>query len=360
MNTGIIKGKFTDKIKHILVIRFSALGDVAMVVPVLRVATETYQNIRVTVLTRPRFETLFSGIPNVDVYSADIDLNYKGLGGLKRLSGELKILNPDYIVDLHNVLRSKVLKFFLSSDTVKTAKIDKGRSEKKALTRANNKVFKQLKSTHQRYADVFAAVGLPIDLKAHKFPPRPELTTEIAVLTNSSKKLWLGIAPFAQHEGKMYPLELMEQVISKLDQSEHYEIFLLGGGLKEKEKLDSLASKYKNTKSLVGKFSFENELKLIGNLDAMLAMDSGNAHLAAMYNVPLITIWGVTHPYTGFMPFGHSMKNALLPDLSYFNKIPTSVYGNKFPKGYENVMYTISPNEVVNAVYRITNPVGYH
>ncbi len=335
---------------NVLVIRLSAMGDVAMTVPVLQTFRATYPNIKLTVLTRKFFEPMFSDIENLDVYPADVTNRHKGIIGLHRLSKELRKLGIDAVADLHNVLRSNVLKRIFSLHGIKVVQIDKGRPEKKALTRAQNKAFKPLKSTHQRYADVFAALGYPIRLEDHVFPKKQTLTKNITALTQNSTKKWLGIAPFAQYESKTYPLELMIKVIEELDKTDRFEIFLFGGGKREIDILNNISSKYNSVINVAGKLPFTDELKLIGNLDSMLSMDSGNAHLAAMYGVPTITLWGVTHPFTGFLPFGQPMEHAILPNLAKYDQIPTSIYGNKVPKGYEKVMYTIKPETVVEAV----------
>lgn len=338
---------------NVLVIRLSAMGDIAMTVPVLRVFRATYPNVKLTVLTRKFFEPIFSDIENLEVYHADVNNKHKGFIGLTRLSNELRKQNIDVVADMHNVLRSNVLKTLFSLQGIKTVQVDKGRSEKKALTRSKNKVFKQLKTTHQRYADVFSALGYPIDLTTHKFPKKQSLTSEILSITQNSTKKWLGIAPFAQYESKTYPLALMIEIIETLDKEDGYEIFLFGGGKREMDILNNIESKYKNVTNIIGKLSFEDELKLIGNLDAMVSMDSGNAHLAAMYGVPTITLWGVTHPFTGFMPFGQPMERAILPNLAKYNQIPTSIYGNKVPSGYEKVMHTIKPETVVEKIKKL-------
>jgi len=335
---------------HILVIRLSAMGDVAMTVPVLQVFRATYPDVKITVLTRKFFEPIFSGIENLTVYHADVSGRHKGVFGLTRLFNELRKLNIDVVADLHNVLRSNVLKTMFSVKGIRVEQIDKGRAEKKALTRAQNKVFRPLKSTHQRYADVFNALGYPIDLNQHQLPEKIQLTSNIISLAQNSTKKWLGIAPFAQYEGKTYPLELMVQVIELLDKENTFEIFLFGGGKREIDILNNIGSKYNNTINVAGKLPFEDQLKLIGNLDAMLSMDSGNAHLAAMYGVTTLTLWGVTHPYAGFMPFGQAVEHAILPELSKYTQIPTSIYGNKVPLGYEKVMHTIKPEAVVKAI----------
>ncbi|WP_366944330.1 glycosyltransferase family 9 protein [uncultured Aquimarina sp.] len=335
---------------HILVIRLSAMGDVAMTVPVLRAFRVAYPNVKITVLTRKFFEPIFSDIENVYVYHADVTGKHKGIFGLSKLSKELRRTGITAVADLHNVLRSNVLKNFFALRGIKVVQIDKGRAEKKALTRSENKEFKQLKTTHQRYADVFEKLGYPIDLDHHSFPEKAALTSEIVELTKNSAKKWLGIAPFAQYQSKVYPLELLIEVIEKLDSENTYEILMFGGGKKEIAILNNIESKYQNVINVAGKLSFEDELKLIGNLDGMLSMDSGNAHLAAMFGIPTITLWGVTHPFAGFMPFGQPLENAILPNLAKYDKIPTSIYGNKFPPGYEKVMYSIKPETVVEAI----------
>lgn len=84
----------------------------------------------------------------------------------------------------------------------------------------------------------------------------------------------------------------------------------------------------------------------------MLSMDSGNAHLAAMYGVPTVTLWGVTHPYAGFAPFNQE-AHCLLSDRKLYPAIPTSVYGNEVPEGYQEVMRTIIPEEVVAKIQKL-------
>lgn len=343
------KGKHT----HILVIRLSAMGDVAMTVPILRTFTEKYPQMRITVLTKKSFAPIFNGMGNVEVVAAEVKKQHKGLVGLWRLFKELKPLKVDAVADLHNVLRSRVLKKYFALERVPVVQLDKGRRDKKALTRPKNKVFEQLKTTHQRYADVFAGLGFPIDLTKAKPLERIQLSEKVLALVQQDTKKWVGIAPFAAHDGKMYPLDSTEEVIKQLNNTNKYKILLFGGGAKEVDVLEKVAGTYENALCMAGKLDLSEELQLISNLDAMLSMDSGNAHLAANYGIPVVTLWGVTHPYAGFYPFGQPMDNALLADRKKYPLIPTSVYGNKVPEGYENVMSTIKPQEVLDKLVEI-------
>ncbi|MFH6603048.1 glycosyltransferase family 9 protein [Maribacter algicola] len=339
--------------KHILVIRLSAMGDVAMMVPVLKALQDQHPHVNITVLTKQHFHALFSQLNNVKVNVADVKGKHKGPLGLWKLYKELRSLDIDAVADLHDVLRSNILVRYFRVGGVPFYQIDKGRKAKKKLTAAKNKVFKPLKTTHERYADVFKRMGFPVDLSQAPLLEKEKLTNRILALVGRSSKKWLGIAPFAAHTGKMYPLDLMEKVIGDLNATSDCQILLFGGGEKEIGQLDKLDGKFANCLNIAGKLTFQEELALISNLDLMISMDSGNGHLAAMYGIPVITLWGVTHPYAGFYPFGQDINNALLADREQFPLIPTSIYGNKMPLGYELAIETIRPAEIIGKAQEI-------
>lgn len=330
--------------KHILVIRLSAMGDVAMAVPVLRAFTQRYPEVKLTVLTRAFFKPFFNGLEQVTVYAPDLKGKHKGALGLYKLSKELKALNIDAVADLHNVLRSKLLKWFLKELPFK--QIDKGRREKAKLIKVE--VFKQLITTHERYANVFRALGFDLDLSAPAFPPVKDLSANALTLIGNDTNKWIGIAPFAQYKSKMYPIDLMEQVIATL--SKKHTILLFGGGKEEADLLSTFEGKYTNIINCAGKLSFSEELEIVSNIDVMLAMDSGNAHIAAMLGKSVVTIWNVTHPFAGFPPFNQPASNSLLANREEFPLIPTSIYGNKFPKGYEEAARSIPPKVVIDKI----------
>ncbi|QCX01844.1 glycosyltransferase family 9 protein [Aggregatimonas sangjinii] len=337
---------------HILVIRLSAMGDVAMTVPVLLALTQHYPELKITVLTRAFFTPMFSQMSNVTVFEADVKGAHKGLLGLWNLYKALKKMRFDAVADLHNVLRSNVLKPLFRLDLVPFYQIDKGRNEKRALTARKNKVFAQLRTTHQRYADVFSQMGYPIQLEKTTLLKKETLSGNRAKLLYPGNKKIIGIAPFAAFEGKEYPITQMGEVIKGLKDKGDYKIFLFGGGTEEKRRLDQFADG-KDCVNTIGQLGFAEELALISNLDVMLAMDSGNAHLAAMCGIPTVTLWGVTHPFAGFAPFGQQ-AHTLVADRHEFPLIPTSVYGNKAPEGYEKAIASIAPQTVVDKILELS------
>ncbi|MRX39314.1 ADP-heptose--LPS heptosyltransferase RfaF [Flavobacterium sp. LC2016-23] len=333
--------------------RLSAMGDVAMTVPVLRAFVKQYPTVKLTVISRPFFKPFFEGIPNLEFFAFDEKGRHKGFAGLLRLFKDIKKLKVDAFADLHNVLRSKVVSLLFALNGKKRATVDKGREGKKELTRPENKIFRQLPTMFERHARVFEEIGFPVNLSQPEFPKKAVLSAEITDVVGENYQKLIGIAPFAQYDSKVYPLDLMQEVIAKLAENKDQTILLFGGGKKEIEILDSLSEPFKNVINVAGKIKFQQELKLISNLDVMLSMDSGNAHIAAMLGVKVITLWGATHPYAGFLPFNQSPENALVSDRSVYPKLPTSVYGNKIVEGYEEAMRTISPKKIVKKIQNL-------
>jgi len=326
------------------------MGDVAMTVPVLRAFVKQYPEVKVTVISRPFFKPFFDGIPNLDFFAFDEKERHKGFSGLLRLYRDVKKLKIDAFADLHNVLRSKIVSLLFALSGKKRATVDKGREGKKELTQADNKIFKQLPTMFERHAKVFEELGFLLDLSNPTFPEKAKLSFDIVEIIGNQHQNLIGIAPFAQYDSKVYPQDLMQEVIAKLAENKNNKILLFGGGKKEIEILDSLSQPYENVINMAGKIKFQQELQLISNLDVMLSMDSGNAHIAAMLGIKVVTLWGATHPYAGFLPFNQTLENALTSDRNQYPKLPTSVYGNKIVEGYEDAMRSISPEKVVFSI----------
>ena len=329
----------------------SAMGDVAMTVPVIRAFVEQNSSVKITVVSRSFFKPFFNGIPNVDFFAVDVKGRHKGFLGLLKLNSDIKKLNIDAVADLHNVLRSQIIRTLFALSGKRIAFTDKGRAEKRALTRAENKIFKPIKSMVERHVDTFKKLGFNVDLSKPKFPQKANLAEDILKVTGEKANgNWIGIAPFAQYKSKVYPQDLMHKVIDELASNTNNKIFLFGGGNKEIKILNSLANEKENIINVAGKLKLQQELELISNLDVMLSMDSGNAHMAAMLGTKVITLWGATHPFAGFAPFNQPLENCLVSDREKYPLLPTSVYGNKKVEGYQDAMRTISVEKVASSV----------
>lgn len=334
--------------RHILVMRFSAMGDVAMTVPVIREVLKQNPDLQITYVSRPGFAEFVGGIPRLNYFPADFELLYNGFTGPLKLFKKLQEAGQyDAIADLHDSLRSKFIRRLFKLKGVKIAYIDKGRKEKKLLTRFPGKVLQPLKRTVDRYADVFRELRLNVilDERLHKkTKPIPE---KITTLTGDKRSTWIGIAPFAKHTGKIYPLQKMEEVISALNK-ENAKLFLFGGSMQEQDICMQWQQQFSNVISTVKILNMADELALISNLDVMLSMDSAGMHLASLVGTPVVSVWGATHYYAGFLGYGQSKDNIVSYDIECQ---PCSVYGNKpcFRKDYA-CMQNISAAMIVDKI----------
>ena len=334
-----------------LILRFSSMGDVVMTVPIIRCLEKKYPENKFIFVTRPKFKPFFEEFKNVEIFELDLKNRHKGVLGLFKLFSDLFELNPSRIADLHSVLRTNVLSFLFRMSFKKVSVINKKRKERKALIRRSNKIFKPLTPVHFLYQEVFNRLGYSIDLtKDHIYPPSKKLVVSKEDFQINSNKL-IGIAPFAKHAAKMYPLDLMQKIVSYLQ--EKHNIILFGNGKLEMETINRWSSAFKNVYSCEVLNGFENEISLISNLDLMISMDSANGHIASIYNVPVVTLWGLTHPYAGFTTFNYKTENQFCANRDEYPLIPNSIYGNKMIKGYENAMRTISVEEILGRVNEI-------
>lgn len=321
---------------NLLVIRFSALGDVAMTVPVIKSFANQHPDINITVLTRNRFTPLFSWMPE-NVKTIGVNLTqYKGVLGLYKLYKELKKEQFDCVADLHNVLRTKIIRRFFRLNGCSVSVINKGRKEKKALIGKGTEA-EPLKPMKERYWETLVkSVG---SKKAYIKP-----TTKRNVECQGAKEI--GIAPFAAYETKMYPLDKMKTVVSMLAEK-GVKVFLFGGGSQEQDILKQWEGK--GVVSMCGRSKgLKEELEIISNLNLMVCMDSGNLHLASLVGTPTISIWGATHPKAGFAP----------DDTVVIQKTmscrPCSIYGNKECKyGDMRCLSSIEPEEIVGKIMEL-------
>nr|WP_042286950.1 glycosyltransferase family 9 protein [Nonlabens ulvanivorans] len=336
--------------QRILVIRLSAMGDVAMCVPVLLSLQRDYPNVEVITLSRKRFKPILSQIPSVTFIEAQVDDMHKGITGLWKLAKELKELQPQAIADFHNVLRSKMLRAFMMG--IPNTVINKGRAEKKQLIETSS-FFKPLKHSTERYADVLRDLGFEMNLKQDEFLPKRPISAQIHEKIGKNSSKWIGFAPFAAHRTKAVGLEKATDIAQKIAALPNVKLLLFGGGKKETSDLAQIATSADNIISLAGNLVFNEELDLISNLDAMIAMDSGNGHLAAMYGVPVITLWGNTHPYAGFAPYAQPMERQLTVDRITYPLVPTSIFGNQLVDGYEDITDFIETSRILEELKKL-------
>ncbi len=323
-----------------LVIRLSALGDVAMTIPAIYSLAKKYPQLHIDVVTRKFFARLFINAPgNVEVHGIDFNGDeYKGYLGTLRLLRKLGELKPDYVADLHNVLRSWIIDWYFRAKGVKVVMVDKLRSARKDVLR--HKIAQP--SFIDRYADVFAQLGYPVELTFQSLfeMDKPAIPLEISYPA-------VGIAPFARYYNKTYPPSMMKAAAEKLA-ADGYNVYLFGGRGKEAEELAHWQASNDRCISLAGRFTLEEELALMNKMNLMISMDSANQHMAALAGTKVLSIWGSTTPECGFLGYHQNDSDVLCLHLECQ---PCTVAGSpECPLGHLNCFNGISPNMIVEKV----------
>ena len=336
-------------LRNVLVIRLSALGDVAMTIPVLYPVCKANPSTRFVMLTKKWPASMFHDRPaNLMVIGIDVKTEYKGVAGLMRLAKQLRHdYDIDAVADLHNVLRSRVIGLCMKLHGIPVVRLDKQRARRKALI--THKTAEPVTPTIDRYRNVFSQLGLLAPANFTRLYDGKPLPASPIVPDKKPGQHWIAISPFSAHEGKVYPLELMRQVVASLSEHENYQVFLMGGGKEEKIALRKMVGKNKRVISMAEiKHGFIDEFALLGKCDLMLTMDSANMHLASLMGVKALTIWGATAPSCGFLGYGQDAVDDLQLDMDCR---PCSIYGERSCRyGDYRCLKNIPAEEVVKRV----------
>ena len=306
-------------VKKILIIRFSAMGDVVLTVPVIKNLLKHYPHLEIVVVTRPFFYPFFENIPQVVCFKADLKEKHKGIFGLFRLVNEIiKTEKIDLVFDLHSVLRTWILGFFFEIKGIRVFRIDKGRKEKKLFVKNKNTIA--LKHTTERYREVFQKADFD-------FPMEKELLSNDFSQPKNVGVIKIGIAPFAAHQSKQWGLNKIYELIETINKQYTVEFYLFGGGKYEVEELEKVAAYYKNVFNVAGTLKLVEEIHKIAEMTVFVSMDSGNMHIATLTGVPVISIWGGTHPNVGFSGLYQPLENQIQLSAEQIDCRPCSVFG---------------------------------
>lgn len=343
---------------HYLVVRLSAIGDVAMTIPVLYAVAKAYPQHSFTLLTQPFLTSLLIDPPsNLEGMGIDIKHEESSLPGLLTYIGRLKEERFDYVIDLHNVLRSRIIRTYLRFFGVKSFHLKKPRRQLRRLTARPPKQLRPLTSVIDRYAQVFAQAGLDIR------PPYPIIfdgtdntNAELSIVEIGSGHHLVGIAPFAGHAPKTYPIEKMREVVRGLSEREDIQIFLFGGKGKERKILEQWAEELPRVVSVAGMLSLPQELSLIRSLRCMVSMDSANMHFASLVGTRVISVWCATHPAVGFLGYGQRPDDCMGVELDCR---PCSVFGKKPCYRKDYACHNIEPQTIIDKiVFTLTDSIS--
>lgn len=328
-----------------------------MTIPVIYSAARANPTDSFTVLTQTFLLPIFINRPkNVKLIGIHTRSSEKSLRGFLRFASALVRYRYDVVLDLHCVIRSWIIDWMFRLRGRSVFMLNKMRKEKRRLVRKPPKDLQPLPDMTTRYADVFHAAGIYFDkMFVSLYDEHPLNRLILREIAGEKTGRWVGIAPFARYRGKIYPLKQMEKVVEWLSREEGISIFLFGAKGEEERMLGEWASHYGNTRNVAGRYSLDQELALISQLDVLLCMDSANMHFASLVGTKVISIWGATHPYAGF--YGYRQP----PELAIQTALPCrpcSIFGVKpCYRGDWACMNGIPPQQVIDKIKDCLNPL---
>ena len=316
-----------------------------MTVPVISILRSTHPEIKITLLTTKFFSTLYNQIPEINFLY--FEPKHKTVPGLFGLSRKINKINPDFIIDLHDVLRTKILRLFLINKFGQTVVVNKGRKEKKLLIRGIKS--EPLKSMHRRYAETFEALNIKINIDDFSYYKKIKITNHNYAFSSNDKLI--GIAPFARHQCKEYSINNIINFIDSLDKS--WQILIFGAPGNEEQKIIKLCNNKSNRHVISSNYNLEQQMAIMSNLDVMISMDSANGHIASLFGIDVITIWGATHPNSGYGPLNQPKENSIVPDLNKYPDLPVTIYGSDCPADYVEAINTIKYERILERLDKI-------
>lgn len=333
-------GSLKDLPQHLLVMRNSAMGDVAMLPHAIRALRKACPALKITVATRALFKPFFEGL-DVGFLEVDTKGAQHSLAGMWRLARTARGMGVDAFADCHGVMRSEAFRVSMWLHGIPCAYIRKGRGEKKRFIATRGADGTTLRHTVSRYVDVFRRLGFEVE------DPEPAVKIPRPNPMGEKHGVWIGFAPFSAQAGKTYPDDLCREAVALLA-ARYDRVFIHGGGGREAEFAAEMERKYPNVTALWGKVRLAGELDLISWEDCVVSMDSLVMHMASLTATPVVSVWGATHPGLGFLGYGCDPRGVLQGDLDCR---PCSVYGGKKCRyGDHRCMRQVTPQMILDRV----------
>ncbi len=308
-----------------LVVRFSSIGDVVLTTPVVRCLKEQLKNTELHYITKSAFKSVLEGNPHIDRI---ITINKS----VDEVVDVLKQEQYDYVVDLHNNIRTLRLKRALK---VKSSAFPKKNFSKLLLT-----TFKinRMPKVHvvDRYFEAVKALGVTNDRKPCDFFLSENDVVDLASY-NLSEKNFIAVAMGAQFATKQMPVSLMAEILGQMEKP----IVLLGGptDLERAAELSTLLEK-KQVIDLCGKLSLRQSAFMTKTCSKLLTGDTGLMHIASCFETQIVSVWGNTVPDFGM--YTYAPQNPSLYSIHEVNGLscrPCSKIGYKeCPKKHFNCM----------------------
>jgi len=336
----------------VLVIRFSSIGDIVLTTPVVR-CLKQQRGARVHYLTKSAFGTLLINNPYID------KLHYLQ-DDMKELVAELEREKFDYIIDLHNNIRTMRVKKGLKK--VKSYSFPKLNIKKWLLVNLKLDVMPD-KSIVERYMETVKPLGIHNDTQGLDYFLPEDKKIKNTDIPMSHWGGYVGCVIGGSYNTKKLPIDKWKEFAAAMP----YPIILLGGPDDRDEGNSIAALDPIRIYNSCGKFNLNESAELVKHAQVIVSNDTGLMHVAAAFQKPVVSMWGNTSPEMGMFPYygSNNLKERVSPlSVIIENKNlschPCSKLGyNKCPKGHFKCMNQLDMKlaaEKVVGLWKTPNP----
>ncbi|WP_299985038.1 glycosyltransferase family 9 protein [uncultured Pontibacter sp.] len=327
----------------ILILRFSSIGDIVLTTPVVRCIKQQVPDAEVHYCTKQGFRGILEPNPYIDkVHTLS--------GSLNELVQQLKAENFDFVVDLHNNLRTRIIKTRLGKPS---KSFDKLNYEKWLIV---NLKVNRLPDVHivNRYLAAAAPLGIQDDGKGLDYfiPAADEV--DINSLPEPFRQGYTAFAIGAQHYTKRLPTERIIELCADLKQP-----IILLGGKEDAATGDEIAAYIQAADdsqgtviyNACGRYSLAGSASLVRQAKQVVSHDTGLMHIAAAFQKDIISVWGNTIPEFGMYPFRTRYK---VLEVNGLPCRPCSKIGySKCPKGHFRCMHDIDFSAIARQPFKV-------
>lgn len=325
----------------ILIVRFSSIGDIVLTSPVIRglkeqLSLQRNEPIELHYLTKKQFTSIVESNPRVDkVFSIEKSVD--------EVIPELKLENYDYVIDLHNNIRTKSLKSKLKKPSKTVRKLN---WKKWLLVKLKMNRMPKLHIV-DRYFETVSHLGVKNDSKECEFYISDK--NEVNIQEQFGFENFITIAIGAQFATKRLPTNKLIDILSSVQ----VPIVIIGGKMDDEVAAEICASEnISQAINACGKYNLQQSASIVKQSAHLLTHDTGMMHVAACFNVSMTTVWGNTVPDLGMYAYLPSGKTkATIHEVQDISCRPCSKIGfQKCPKGHFKCMQDQNVDEIVKSL----------
>jgi heptosyltransferase-2 len=329
----------------ILIVRFSAIGDILLMTPLLRALRRRHADARITVVTRAAFAPLLAHNPRVtEVIAWDEKQSLADLGR------QLKGRGFSHQMDLHGGLRSLALRRLVGG---RWTTYPKHRTARAVLIRTKKAVYRDLRPVAERYFDAAGDLDVaPDESSLEMFLPRPAIHAAEQFLAPhgiGSIRQLIAVAPGAAHFTKRWPVHHWTALVRRLVENGNDVVVV--GGPEDRDLAATVAlAGGDRALSAAGSFDLPGSAAVLKRARALVSGDTGVMHMATAVGTPVLALFGPTVEAFGFLPY-HAKATVLQRDL-YCR--PCSAHGGaKCPEVHHRCLQDLMPEDVLDALRKL-------